>query len=43
VFCVEPVFASVASYLVYGEILGPLQVIGAALILAAVAAAAFEG
>jgi drug/metabolite transporter (DMT)-like permease len=43
VFCVEPVFASLASYAVYGEVLGPRQLAGGALILVAVACAAMEG
>jgi drug/metabolite transporter (DMT)-like permease len=42
VFTLEPVFAAVTSYLVLGERLGPLQLVGAALILAAVAAPALE-
>jgi drug/metabolite transporter (DMT)-like permease len=42
IFCVEPVFASVASYVVYGEVLAPLQLLGAGLILSAVAGAALE-
>lgn len=42
VFTLEPVFAAITSYLVLGERLGPLQLVGAALILAAVAAPALE-
>jgi drug/metabolite transporter (DMT)-like permease len=42
VFTLEPVFASVTSFLVLGERLGALQLAGAALILAAVAAPALE-
>ncbi|MEP6686950.1 MAG: DMT family transporter [Gemmatimonadales bacterium] len=42
VFTLEPVFAAVTSYLVLGERLGPLQLLGAVLILAAVAAPALE-
>ena len=43
VFCVEPVFASVASHVVYGEVLSALQLAGAGLILCAVGVAALEG
>lgn len=43
VFCVEPVFASIASFAVYGEVLGPRQLAGGALILLAVGAGALEG
>jgi drug/metabolite transporter (DMT)-like permease len=43
VFTLEPVFASVTSYMVLGERLGPVQLLGAALILAAVAAPALVG
>ncbi len=43
VFTLEPVFAAVTSFLVLGERLGPTQLLGAALILAAVAAPALEG
>jgi len=43
VFTLEPVFAAVTSFLVLGEQLGPTQLLGAALILAAVAAPALEG
>ena len=42
VFCLEPVFAALASYLLLGETLGPGQLLGGALILGAVAAAAFD-
>jgi drug/metabolite transporter (DMT)-like permease len=42
VFTLEPVFATITSYLVLGERLAPLQLAGAALILAAVAAPALE-
>jgi drug/metabolite transporter (DMT)-like permease len=42
VFTLEPVFAAVTSYLVLGERLGPVQLVGGALILAAVAAPALE-
>ena len=42
VFTLEPVFASITSYLVLGERLGPVQLLGAALILGAVAAPALE-
>lgn len=42
VFALEPVFAAITSYLVLGERLGPIQLAGGALILAAVAAPAFE-
>ncbi len=42
VFTLEPVFAAITSYLVLGERLGPLQLLGGALILAAVAAPALE-
>jgi drug/metabolite transporter (DMT)-like permease len=43
VFTLEPVFAAVTSFLALGERLGPTQLLGAALILAAVAAPALEG
>jgi drug/metabolite transporter (DMT)-like permease len=42
VFTLEPVFAAITSFLVLGERLGPVQLLGAALILAAVAAPALE-
>jgi drug/metabolite transporter (DMT)-like permease len=42
VFCVEPVFASLASRVVYGEVLTAMQLVGAALILGAVGVAALE-
>jgi drug/metabolite transporter (DMT)-like permease len=42
VFCLEPVFAAMASYALLGETLGPTQLLGGALILAAVAVAAVE-
>lgn len=42
VFTLEPVFASVTSYLVLGERLTAVQLAGAALILTAIAAPAFE-
>lgn len=42
VFTLEPVVASVTSFLVLGERLGALQLVGGALILAAVAAPAAE-
>lgn len=42
VFCMEPIFASLASYAVYGEVLAPLQLAGGGLILLAVGAAALE-
>jgi drug/metabolite transporter (DMT)-like permease len=42
VFTLEPVFAAVTSYLVLGEHLDPLQLLGGALILAAVATPALE-
>ena len=42
VFTLEPVFAALTSYLVLGERLGPVQLLGGALILAAVAAPALE-
>ena len=42
VFTLEPVFAAITSYLVLGERLGPLQLLGGGLILAAVAAPALE-
>jgi drug/metabolite transporter (DMT)-like permease len=42
VFCLEPVFATVASYLLLGERLAPLQLVGGALILSAVAVPALE-
>ena len=42
VFTLEPVFAAVTSYLVLGEQLDPLQLLGGALILAAVATPALE-
>ena len=42
VFTLEPVFASVTSFLVLGERLGVVQLLGAALILTAVAAPALE-
>ena len=42
VFTLEPVFAAVTSFLVLGERLAPVQLLGAALILAAVAAPALE-
>ena len=43
VFCVEPVFAALASRVVYGEVLSALQLGGAGLILCAVGVAALEG
>ena len=43
VFCVEPVFASAASHVVFGEVLSLLQLGGAGLILCAVGVAALEG
>ena len=42
VFTLEPVFAALTSYLVLGERLSPVQILGGALILAAVAAPALE-
>jgi drug/metabolite transporter (DMT)-like permease len=42
VFTLEPVFATLTSYLLLGERLGPLQLVGGAMILAAVAAPALE-
>jgi drug/metabolite transporter (DMT)-like permease len=42
VFTLEPVFAAVTSFLVLDERLGPWQLLGAALILAAVATPALE-
>jgi drug/metabolite transporter (DMT)-like permease len=42
VFTLEPVFASITSFLVLGERLGPVQLLGAALILTAVVAPALE-
>ena len=42
VFTLEPVFASLTSFLVLGERLGPVQLAGAALILTAVAAPVLE-
>ena len=42
VFTLEPVFAAITSYLVLGERLDPLQLLGGALILAAVATPALE-
>jgi drug/metabolite transporter (DMT)-like permease len=42
VFTLEPVFASLTSFLVLGERLGGVQLLGAGLILAAVAAPALE-
>lgn len=42
VFTLEPVFASLTSFLVLGERLGPVQFAGAALILTAVAAPVLE-
>ena len=43
VFCIEPVFALIASHLVYAEVLSALQLGGAGLILCAVGVAALEG
>jgi drug/metabolite transporter (DMT)-like permease len=42
VFTLEPVFATLTSYLLLGERLGPLQLVGGAMILGAVAAPALE-
>lgn len=42
VFTLEPVFAAITSFLVLGERLGSVQLVGAGLILAAVAAPALE-
>jgi len=42
IFTLEPVFAAATSFLVLGERLGPWQLVGAALILTAVAAPALE-
>jgi drug/metabolite transporter (DMT)-like permease len=42
VFCLEPVFAALASYALLGETLGPTQLLGGALILCAVVAAAAD-
>jgi drug/metabolite transporter (DMT)-like permease len=42
IFTLEPVFAALASYLVLGERLGPVQWAGGALILAATALPALE-
>jgi len=42
VFCLEPVFAALASYALLGETLGPTQLLGGALILCAVVAAAVD-
>lgn len=43
VFCIEPVFASLASNVVFGEVLSVVQLGGAGLILVAVAVAAVDG
>lgn len=42
VFTLEPVFATLTSYLLLGERLAPLQLVGGAMILGAVAAPALE-
>ncbi|HEU5039376.1 MAG TPA: EamA family transporter, partial [Gemmatimonadales bacterium] len=42
VFCLEPVFAALASFALLGETLSAIQVLGAGLILGAVAAPALD-
>jgi drug/metabolite transporter (DMT)-like permease len=37
-FCLEPVVAALSSVLILGETLSPLQVVGGALVLAAIVA-----